>query len=544
MISVSAKNMKSGLQQEAMSTLQATATAVKTSYDTLNNDDFYLDKNGDFMKGDYNITKHMENIDQYTDGLDTEVTLFFGDTRMVTSLVDSSGNRIIGTTASPEVTDTVLNNGEIFTSYRTTINDKNYYCYYLPLKNSDGSIIDMVFAGQPSEEIDSFILKKTMVVSVIALICTAIIALFLINIAIQLSKMIIEMGENINKLSEGNLNCELNSNTLKRKDEFGVIGNALARLEKELRQIIGHIQESSASLLTNGNELENIAKNSSMTAKEVSSAAEEISNGASSQAEETEVAMTQINQMGEMIQTIAANVTKLNETSISMQKTGETSTETMKELSEYNDKTVEAIFKVSDHVKATDDSVNEIATAVELITNIAAQTNLLSLNASIEAARAGEAGKGFAVVASEISNLSDESNASAKKISDIIQELSTDSKNSLTLMEEAKQTLQKQEEKLEATKAKFEKVIQDIEISRKDTNIINKQAQECDVTRQNVIGIIENLSAISEENAASTQEATTSMEELDSTINTVAASAATLKDLAISLKESTNFFKL
>ena len=281
-----------------------------------------------------------------------------------------------------------------------------------------------------------------------------------------------------------------------------------------------------------------------MTAKEVSSAAEEISNGASSQAEETEVAMTQINQMGEMIQTIAANVTKLNETSISMQKTGETSTETMKELSEYNDKTVEAIFKVSDHVKATDDSVNEIATAVELITNIAAQTNLLSLNASIEAARAGEAGKGFAVVASEISNLSDESNASAKKISDIIQELSTDSKNSLTLMEEAKQTLQKQEEKLEATKAKFEKVIQDIEISRKDTNIINKQAQECDVTRQNVIGIIENLSAISEENAASTQEATTSMEELDSTINTVAASAATLKDLAISLKESTNFFKL
>lgn len=544
MISVSASNMKSGLQQEAMSTLQATATAVKTSYVNLNDDDFYLDKNGDFRKGDYNITEHMEDIDEYTDGMHTEVTLFFGDTRMITSLLDLSGNRIIGTTASEEVVDTVLNKGEIFTSYNTTINDKNYYCYYLPLENPDGSIIGMIFAGQPSEEIDAFIFQKTTVVSVIALVCSVIIAVLIIFIAIKLSKIITEMGENINELSEGNLTCELNPNILKRKDEFGIIGQSLVKLIAELRQIIGHIQESASLVLTNGNELEDIAKASSTTAKEVSHAAEEISKGASSQAEETEVAMTQINQMGEMIQEIAANVTKLNETSIFMQKTGETSTETMKELSEYNDRTVEAIYKVSDNVKATDDSVNEIAAAIELITNIAVQTNLLSLNASIEAARAGEAGKGFAVVAAEISNLSDESNASAKKISDIIQELSTDSKNSLTLMEEAKSTLQKQEEKLAATKTQFEEVIQDIEISRKDTNTIHKQAQECDVTRQNVIGIIENLSAISEENAASTQETTASMEELDSTINTVADSAATLKELAVSLDENTKFFKL
>ena len=214
------------------------------------------------------------------------------------------------------------------------------------------------------------------------------------------------------------------------------------------------------------------------------------------------------------------------------------------ERSEYNYKTVEAIYKVSENVKATDDSVNAIAAAVDLITSIASQTNLLSLNASIEAARAGEAGRGFAVVASEISKLSDESNASAKRIQDIIQELSNDSKHSMQLMEEVRQTLQQQQEKLNATKMQFEDVITDIKSSRRDTNTINEQTKDCDEARQTVVGIIENLSAISEENAAATEETTASMEELNATITLVANSATALKGLAVSLEEDTKFFKL
>lgn len=216
----------------------------------------------------------------------------------------------------------------------------------------------------------------------------------------------------------------------------------------------------------------------------------------------------------------------------------------MKELSEYNDKTVSAIYKVFENVKATDDSVKEIATAIDLITNIANQTNLLSLNASIEAARAGEAGRGFAVVASEISKLADESNESAKKIQDIIQMLANDSKNSMQLMDEVKETLLQQQEKLTATQGQFENVIKDIELSRKDTNTINEQTQHCDSARQSIVGIIENLSAVSEENAASTEETTASMEELNATINLVADSAITLKNLAVSLDEDIKFFQL
>lgn len=536
--------LRRGISEEAIEVLHSTATAVDASFDKLNDVPYSLDASGNLVKGEYNISERVADLDAFVEGTHTEVTIFYGDVRKATTLTDASGKRIIGTTANPDITEAVYKGGQIYTSYKTEINGENYYVYYMPLRNDDGSIAGMVFAGQPSADIDMLVARKINSIVIIAVVFSVIMAIISVWSAIGMAKSVKSTGEVLENIAAGDLTKDINRKLLKRKDEIGVMGDSLATLQDKLRQIMEHIQGSAGEVLSNGEKLEDIAKQSSATADEIGLAINDVSKGAMSQAEDTETATSKISEMGVLIETIVSNIDELNKNSIAMKETGEESTVIMNELSESNDKTTEAVYKVSENVKATDDSVTQIEMAVDLITNIASQTSLLALNASIEAARAGEAGKGFAVVATEISKLSEESNASAQRISEIIKVLSDDSKHSMEMMEEVRTRLKEQQDKLAVTKEQFGAVIAGIEEARKETENINAQAKDCDTARQVVVDIIQNLSAISEENAAATQETTASVEELNAMVNILAESAKESKDLAKALEEETRYFTI
>ena len=163
-----------------------------------------------------------------------------------------------------------------------------------------------------------------------------------------------------------------------------------------------------------------------------------------------------------------------------MGNAGDTSMNTMVELSESNDHTTEAVNKIADQIELTNESVGKIGEAAAFITNIADQTSLLALNASIESARAGEAGKGFAVVASEIQKLSSQSDSTASKIQEIITDLQNDSKETLEVMRSTEVLVREQYEKLAATKERFKEVGNGINVSKHGTDVIKGNAQVCD----------------------------------------------------------------
>ena len=226
-----------------------------------------------------------------------------------------------------------------------------------------------------------------------------------------------------------------------------------------------------------------------------------------------------------------------------MKTAGDQSTNIINDLSRSNDKTMEAIARIGKQVNATNESANKISEAIEIITNIAEETNLLSLNASIEAARAGEQGRGFAVVANQIQKLAEQSNESAQIIAEIIKELLQDSEHTVTVMNEVQEIVNEQQAKLKQTKDQFNDVSHGIDSSRNETNGIKGQTTLCDSARGKVVDVITNLSAISEENAASTQQTTASMQELNATINLLAEEAAGLTKLSVELDEQIQFFR-
>lgn len=539
-----AETMRSLVKEQTISGLRLLCTSVHAAYDAIDPGEFWMD--GDLLyKGEYCITDNEETVDSFTEGSDTDVTLFYGDTRRATSLRDSAtGERILGTKAADEVVEHVLNQKSTYETSDVVINGEHYYAVYEPLCNPDGSVVGMVFAGEPSTKVSNVITSKSMAMIGLAAIVWVFTLLVVGLVAKKLAVAIVHTEGLLASLSEGKLKLEVSERILKRNDELGMMAQAMVTLVEKLNHIMGGIKSNTENLMRQGDSLESMASQTSTTADEISSAVEDISKGAVSMAEDIESATVQIHNIGTVIEKIVGSVQELDRLSDNMHMADVASSEIIRELGESNDKTIEAIRKIETSVNTTNESVTKIQEAVNLISSIASETSLLALNASIEAARAGEAGRGFAVVATQISKLSEDSNQSAKTIEEIIRQLSMDSEASVKIMNEVDLIVAEQQKKLSETKEKFKDVSNGIENSRKETQIINSQAEECDSDRSKVVDVISGLSAVSEENAASTEETTASMEELNATINLLAQAAKELKEIAESLDQEVAFFQL
>ena len=181
--------------------------------------------------------------------------------------------------------------------------------------------------------------------------------------------------------------------------------------------------------------------------------------------------------------------------------------------------------------------------ATNLITNIGRETNLLALNAAIEAARAGEQGKGFAVGDTNIQKLAEQTNATAKEISTIIDNMMTDTEKDVETMNEVKEVIVLQSDKVRKTDDIFKEVEQGIDSSMHSVTKIMAKTDSLDKARTEIVDIVQNLTAIAEENAASSEETSASVTEVNSVVINLQMNSKSLNNVSQELKEELKIFK-
>ena len=277
---------------------------------------------------------------------------------------------------------------------------------------------------------------------------------------------------------------------------------------------------------------------------QVEQAVGDIASGATSQADETQTATENVVAMGEMINTTSGEVTTLNGKSQGIAEASDGAMRVLDELGDINRKAVEAVHVIYKQTNTTNDSAQKIREATTLISAIAEETNLLSLNASIEAARAGEQGRGFAVVAAQIQKLAEQSNQSANQIEQIIASLLGDTATAVRTMNEVQEIMDEQNNKVISASTIVGKVKHEIDDTLAGIRNIADATQEMQNARNTVVDVVQNLTAIAEENAASTQETSASVTEIASIIEDIANNASSLKDIAAHLDADMRQFKI
>lgn len=331
---------------------------------------------------------------------------------------------------------------------------------------------------------------------------------------------------------------------LKKKDETGLMANAVSVLRKELIQIIYNIKGESERLYEASKELDSDAKNTTTTMEQVEIAVGDIASGATNQANETQTATENVMAMGSMIEETTGDVSSLKVTADGMKEVSREAQQLLDELMRENEKTRESIDEIYKQTNITNESALKIKEATDLITSIAEETNLLSLNASIEAARAGEQGRGFAVVASQIQELAEQSSKSAQKIENITMELISDSSVAVETMKIVKENMDAQSTKMVQTDKIFETFNTGVISSIEGVDSIALKTNKLDETRVNVVDVVQNLSAIAQENAASSEESSASVTQVTDIVTDISENANKLKEVAVKLEELVQTFKL
>lgn len=412
---------------------------------------------------------------------------------------------------------------------------------YLYVFNSVGETGSMVCALIPKAEILSQA-KALKNLNVAFVFVSSILAIFIgYIIAMGIGRTIRRLMISISKAASGDLTVEFDTT---RKDEFGILSKSLHNMTAGMKQLIGEVYQVGDKVTRSSAVLSQTSDQILTSTKGISLTIDEIEGGVVQQADDTEKCLGQMARLSDQISQVYSNTYEIEKKATDTKSIIGEGIVTIDELGQKAKATSEVTQTVIRSIEELEVKSRSIVNFVGIINEIAAQTNLLSLNASIEAARAGEAGRGFAVVADEIRKLADQSVDAVKQIQDIVKDIQNKTQGTVASAKEAGEIVESQTTALKKTVTTFEKINTYVGGLVSNLDNISTGVKGIESAKEDTLDAIRSISAVSQETAAASEEVSATANAQIGAVENLSRSATELEEDAKNLEKAIKLFKI
>jgi methyl-accepting chemotaxis protein len=416
-------------------------------------------------------------------------------------------------------------------------NGKEYLFLYSRVGDMGASICALIPKSTILEQVSGVKALNTTFVT-IAIIFAGI-TLILVSGAV--AKAISFLSKRIDQAATGDLTTNFDT---KRKDEFLHLAKGIGNMLTDMRKLIGEVQEIGGKVSSSAGGVSENSEKLLIATKDISRTIDDIEQGIVQQASDTEQCLLQMASLSDQINQVYTNTNEIGQIANNTKKIAGEGIIIIDELNDKAKATTNITHNVIVKIQEFETQSQEIGGFVNIINDIAAQTNLLSLNASIEAARAGEAGRGFAVVANEIRKLADQSVHAAKQIQNIVTMITDKTKDTVDTAMEAESIVGSQSEALNKTIRVFDNINEHVNNLASNLDSISGGIMKIESAKTDTMDAIQSISAVSEETAAASQEVSaTAVSQIDSVERLLLAAQELAAD-AKKLEEAISIFKI
>jgi methyl-accepting chemotaxis protein len=423
-------------------------------------------------------------------------------------------------------------------SFTYTDGGKEYVVTYSPIPKTNFGL----YLHIPVESITAAVSSVNNNVALIVLAVVAAVIAIAYFISLQITRPIVEVASVANRISDGELTVD--PLQIRTRDEVGQLSQSVNAMVDNLRTIIQQVNDTAADLAASAEELSVNAEHTSKATEQIATTIQEVAYGAEKQVKSVEESVSAIQGVSTGVHQVAANAQNAAESAIEASQIAVEGNQALHLAITQMQSIDHTVNDIADIVKRLGESSQEIGQIVQVITNIAEQTNLLALNAAIEAARAGEQGRGFAVVADEVRKLAEQSARSAQQIEQLIATIQHESNQAVQSMEKGTKEVALGLTVVNNAGKSFEQIQDAVTQVASQIQEVKAHSLQMSVGTEQVVELVSMIEEVAESSADGTQNVSAATEEQLAAMEEVTSSAGSLARIAEELQAHVSRFKV